>query len=644
MQITDNLYGAAKEVVIDFLSKTPPFKELQASELEELAVWCVAGFFPRGALILEEGVTEIRNLYIIQRGGVRLYLRGEGQEETLMDYQGEGSQFGALNLLSDSKADYNVQTLEDTFCFLLEKHAFLEMIEKHPSIAGHYIKNLSRNLFGPVYSELRSRKLESKTEQSFQLFSAKVGDVVKRSPETILTSESVHTAALTMSRLDIGSLLVREPSGNIVGIVTDKDLRRKVVAARTDIDDQVADIMVSPVTTVSVSAPCFDAVLQMMNHRVHHLAVEQENNIIGVITAHDILVFQGSSPLFLLREIDAQKEISGLYGLSSKIPTVIRSLIEEGGRANNITRMIAVINDHIIEKLLSLLQAKMGNPPVPFAWIVMGSEGRREQTFRTDQDNAIVYENPSDDWEQVKAAKLYFRFFGNEAIEHITACGYPLCKGGMMASRSRWRKPYSVWTGYFDQWMSSSDEFEILNAKIFFDFRTAFGDKSLGRRLRDHISEEALKKTTFLDQLAKDCVALLPPLSFFRNFIVEKDGEHKHHLDLKFRGLVPFVDFARMAALRFGVKETNTTNRLKVLSDQGGIPHELYSETVEAYEFVMQLRLVHQLRQMEAGLEPSNYVDPADLSDLEKATLKEAFGVVNRIQHFTAKMRSKDLR
>jgi len=208
-----------------------------------------------------------------------------------------------------------------------------------------------------------------------------------------------------------------------------------------------------------------------------------------------------------------------------------------------------------------------------------------------------------------------------------------------MASKTVWRKPYSVWVGYFDEWLSSAEQEVLLNAKIFLDFRCGFGSEALADKLRDFVTEEAERRKFFLNHLAKDSLAISPPLSFFRNFIVESGGEHKNRLDLKMRGLVPVVDFARAMAVKHGIRETNTTVRLHALQADGHVPQEICSEVLDAYHFLMHLRLVHQLRMIQHGQEPHNFVDPADLSDLEKQTLKGAFGVIHRMQTYMAKVR-----
>jgi CBS domain-containing protein len=630
----NDVHAVDANAVVEFLRITLPFNELDNATLQMVAESCTIDFFPRGTLVFQQDVTEVTSLYLIHRGGVKVYLTDADGNVSIKDFRGEGGYFGAIGLIRGSKASLNVETVEDTFCYLMEKDTFLNLVRDHPRISQYYLKRFSEEVVGTAYSELRGHKPRARQEEAFYLFSVEVQDVIKRTLSVISGDTTVQEAANRMAELKIGSLLVRDQSEQIIGIVTDKDLRSKVVATGLDYRAPVSRIMSSPVHRISAHAVCFDALLLMMNKQVHHLGVERQNEIVGVVTAHDIMVHQGTSPLYLFKEINAQREIEGLYSLSEKVPRIVRTLIEEGAKANNITRMISVINDHIVEKMLFLLHEEMGPAPQPFCWVLMGSEGRKEQTFKTDQDNALLYETPEEDWEQIKTAKLYFRRFGNRAIEHLEACGYPLCKGEMMASNPKWRKPYAVWRGYFNRWMNSPTPKEVMHASIFFDFRTGYGHKELGERLRTHLCVTAPQKGLFLMHLAKNCLQIKPPLSFFRNFIVEKDGAHKNQLDIKKRGLVPFVDFARLFSLRHAIRETNTLARLKALEDGGFIQKDLISETTEAYEFQMQMRLVHQMRMIEAGKEPNNHIDPADLSDLEKQTLKEAFAVEGRLQGY----------
>ncbi|MEK6202408.1 MAG: DUF294 nucleotidyltransferase-like domain-containing protein [Desulfobulbaceae bacterium] len=470
-----------------------------------------------------------------------------------------------------------------------------------------------------------------RSNEELYLFSIRVGDLVK-SLRKVASVVTIQEAAVIMSENRVGSLLVHDEADeeNIVGIVTDRDLRGKVVAAGLDYTQPVATIMSSPVQKVLSQTLCFDVLLKMMATGIHHLAVERSGRVVGVITSHDIMLLQGHSPYLLFKEIRAQQQIAGLYPLAWKIPEVIRGLIGEGAKAGNITQMIAILNDHILGRMLTLLEKEMGPPPVPYCWLLLGSEGRREQTFKTDQDNAILYGDPVDEAQKL-AAESYFKAFAAKAIDHLVNCGYPLCPGEIMAVNPRWCQPLSVWKQYFERWIAAPDPQELLNSTIFFDFRAGFGETTLAEELRSHLNRRMAGKDLFLFHLARQCMDCRVPLSFFKNFIVEKNGEHKNRLDIKRQGLSPFVNFARVLALKFGVKETNTLARLKALMEAEKIQGELWSAASEAYELQMQQRLVHQLKQIEEEILPDNHIDPADLSDLERRMLKEAFTVIERL-------------
>ncbi len=626
-----NPYSEHPKVIISFLEKIHPFSSLPNKAIKEISRFVIIDFFPRGTIIFKQDETEVSSLYIIQKGGVKLYLKNEDGDISLKDYRGEGSYIGALPIIQGSKANLTVETVEDTFCFLIPKEKFLELLEEYPKVAQFFLKSFSQKLLRTAYQELRKNKITSRSESSLLLFSVQLNDLIKRQPETIMASDTIQKAAQKMAQGHIGSLLVTGRNDEIIGIVTDKDLRNKVVARGLSYLEPVDKIMSSPVKTLSHRTVAFDALLQMMQQQVHHLAIEKDNSIIGVVTAHDIMVLQGSSPLYIFREIVSKQRVEDLYSISQKVPSIIRNLLEEGARANNITRVIAILNDLILERLLTLLQDDMGIAPVKFSWLLMGSEGRQEQTFRTDQDNAILYEYV-DDKGLMDEAQLYFREFGKKAIEHLVRCGFPPCPGNIMASNEKWCKHYRVWEGYFDEWIMRPEPEEIRNATIFFDFRSGYGDSLLTRNLRAHLLEKSSKHSIFQLHLARDCLEIRPPLSFFRNFIVEKDGEHKNHLDIKKRGIVPFVDFARLMSLKAKIKETNTFMRLQAIRDMGEMSNELYLEAREAYEFLMHLRLVHQLRLLDEGKEPDNFINPGDLTDIEKKTLKEAFSVIGRLQ------------
>ncbi len=633
-----DVHVIAPEMAVSFLKGIMPFDSLDDATLNDLARHCRVDFYPKGTRLLTTGETEITHLYLIQRGGVKAFIKDEQGEVTLKDFRGVGAYIGALGIIRGTPANLNIETVEDTFCFLLPREIFLKLVEQEPAFAHYYLKSFSEKIVTTAYNELRHHKVSKRSGDDLYLFSVRVGDLVK-TLRTVSSASSIQEAAARMAEFRVGSLLVHDPVNeeDIVGIITDRDLRGKVVAAGLDYNLPVKEIMTSPVQSVLSQALCFDVLLKMMTTSIHHLAVERGGRVIGVVTSHDIMLLQGHSPYYLFKEIRGQQEFSGLYVLAQKIPEVIRSLIKEGAKAGNITQMIAILNDHILERMLTLLEEELGPPPVPYCWLLMGSEGRREQTFKTDQDNAILYADPVNDAEK-NAAESYFEKFAAKAIDHLVNCGYPLCPGEIMATNPKWCQPLSVWKGYFSHWVDTPDPAELLHATIFFDFRSGFGDSSLARELRRHLNKKAGDKDIFLFHLARQCMSTRVPLSFFKNFIVNKDGEHKNQLNIKHQGLTPFVNFARVLALKNGISETNTLARLKALFAGDFIDQELWAAANDAYELQMQQRLIHQLRQIEEGVLPDNHINPEQLSDLERRMLKEAFAVIERLYSVLDKM------
>ena len=599
--------------------------------------------------------------------------------DSLTDVRGEGASVGAVALLEGGVASADVETVEDTFFITIPRVVFLELVEREQVVSQYYMKGLPERFVTKAFAEMRVRCEGLADEKGLYLFASRVGDLVARPPVSVTRGTSLRQAAACMVEQGVGSLLIREGvrdrmpvggqdtdeafslvmgeewderqgnitgaswnhggellsdegDGEIIGIVTDSDLR-KAVSLCMDYSAPVETLMNAPVVAMDAERPCFDGLLEMMRRQIHHLCVTRNGRIIGVITAHDIMVMQGRTPMSLFREIMHQRTLEGLHPLGQRIAHVVRGLVEEGARAGAITRMITVFNDLMLEKVLSLLQRELGPAPVPFCWMCMGSEGRREQTFMTDQDNALVIRDTEDPVIR-KAAEFYFSVFTEQAVTHLDACGFKRCKGDMMSSNPRWRMEQAGWTTQFTGWIRRPEPEEVLNSSIFFDFRSGYGRADYVDALWRQVLEEAAANELFQRHLAADCLRMRPPLSFFRNFIVEKDGQHRNTLDLKKRGGLPFVDFARVMALRCGIRETNTMDRLSALETAGHIPVQLGREAREAYEFVMHLRLVHQVAQIERGEEPDNHVDPATLSDLEKQTLKEAFAVAVRLQSY----------
>ena len=617
---------AGYDSIVTFLESTLPFSELERQSLVRLARSCLVDFFPAGTRLLRRGVSEVDGLYLIQKGAIRLFIEDEG---ILMDIRTEGASLGALSLFNGEKAAMDAETVEDTFIIKIPRERFFEAVHLNPAIPRFYLKSFADTFLSKAFEEMRCKTQPAHEDHSLHLFSNPVGDLVSREPVSVPFGLSIQAAAKEMIRHNTGSLLFREPSGEICGIITDTDLR-KAMALGLDLQAPAETIMSTPVECIDAGAVCFDALLTMMSKNIHHLVVNSGNRLQGVISSHDIMLLQGRSPMSVFREIASRTTIPGLYPLHDSITPVIRTLVQQGAKAGNITRMISILNDQIISKLLELMLRELGPPPVKFCLLLMGSEGRREQTFATDQDNALVTENCGIDFLE-RAAETYFSAFTERMVGHLIKCGFPRCPGNMMASNPQWRGSLDVWKNRVNTWTASPEPERVLASSVFFDFRGVHGHKDLAENLRQHVTTACAGKDLFLRYLAADCLNSKPPLTFFKNFMVEKDGAHKNTLDIKTRGLLPFMDFARVMALYHGIRETSTLGRLDLLHQEGHLSRDLYHEAREAFEFLLHSRLMHQLEQMEQGISPDNRLDPGTLSSLEKRTLREAFGVTTAL-------------
>jgi CBS domain-containing protein len=372
----------------------------------------------------------------------------------------------------------------------------------------------------------------------------------------------------------------------------------------------------------------------MMQEDIRHLGVTDiEDKIVGIISNRDILTAQGQSPVFLIREISTAKNMEEIIDRHNKLPKQIKSLINSGASAKNLTRFITTVSDTILRKILSFTLEKMGPPPARFVFMVLGSEGRNEQTLKTDQDNAIVYEDVSKNLEP--AARSYFLKFGEMACNLLDEAGYAFCTGEVMAKNPKWCQPLSAWKRYFSKWIHAAEAEDLLQASIFFDFRGGYGNMSLIENLRMYLFASLEGWSGFFRHLTENALYFKPPLGFFRNFVVESKGEHRNKFDIK-SAMTPIVDFARIYALKNKIEETNTLERLYQLQIKNVLKRQEFEELEKAYSFLLQLRFVRQVTAIvDENINPDNYINPKELTRIEQKMLKEIF---TRVENFQSKI------
>lgn len=619
--------------IVDFLSQTLPFADLPRGTVADLARQCEIDFAPNKTLLFRENETVINALLIIQKGGVRLFMRDQSGIPILTDYRGEGDTLGGLGLLRGSKATMNAETVEDTFFLRLPAKYFHQVLNAYPAVAKHFLDKFSGDFLNRALDSLRQSTLHSETTAPLPLFTTRVEELIARPLVSMPSHMPLWQAAEKMSREGVGALLVYSEEGIPAGIVTDKDFRDKVVAQKRDGNEPLSAIMSAPVETVSGQTTSINALLQMMEKHFHHLVVEDSAHTpCGMISSHDFMLLQGQSPFSLFKELQRATHLHQLHGFAAKQTRLMASLFGHGATTTHLGHLNAALYDLLTERLVTLLQEHFGPPPAPLCWMCMGSEGRREQVLPTDQDNCLVTaELPP---EQRQAGRTYFRHFGEAMVEELIACGFPPCPGEMTAASPHWNQSITKWETTFSHWLREPDSKEIMLATIFFDIRSVTGHPGLGEHLRDLIQNKVPREDIFLRHMAMDCLTSRPPLTLFKQFVMEKDGASKNRLDLKGRGLMPLIDGVRILALAAGIRATGTLERLEALRLQAEISDELCSELSEAFEFISHLRTAHQLHQWKNDQAPDNLLAPETLTSLEKRTLKEAFAVIRREQQF----------
>jgi CBS domain-containing protein len=623
-------YAVAPGVITNFLKRTLPFGELDPEVLHEIARAWIIDYYPKGTLILDQGVSEVSHVHVIQRGAVKIFVKDDDGRGVLRDVRGEGTTFGAVSIIRGHRATFSVEAAEDTFCFLLIKERFIDLVQHHPRVAQFYLQSFSEAFVGQAYSDLIREKVRFHSPDSFYLFTTPLRDIIRIPPVAVVATETIQGAAARMAELSIGSLLVKNSTGDIMGIVTDQDLRTKVLARGLDYQRPVHLIMSSPVAGIGPKVLCFEALLRFMEQGLHHLVVQDQGEILGVVTARDVMAYQGAWPLYLFREIMAERHLTGIYGLAGKVPRVVRSLLQEGAKGENITRVMSLLHDSIVRRLLDVVQEELGLPPVPFCWLAVDGHGRREDVFGTEPGHVLVY-SESSDVARARAAADYFFAFSMMLADHPMAWSGWRDRSGISPYLQQWRQSRPVWTTYFMQWLCTHDPNEANRRAGFFDLRPVYGMIELARGLTAAVGSLAGQYAPLLLHLAGACLQTAPPIAFFRDLVVEPDGRQVNRLDIKNRCLKPFVECARVLSLKYELEETNTVRRLEALAQQGHLPMDLSSDAREAFEFQQQLAIVHQLKAVESGFEPDWFIFPSELSALERKTLKESFSVIGRM-------------
>ncbi len=634
-----NIFDDSLESIIEigqlrvFLANTDPFSFLPEEEIEQIAGELTLVHHPKNSVLYLQARSRVGYLYILQKGSAERYFEEAGRKK-MIGLMGEGDIYGGISILmNDGISVRTLRVVEDSYFYLLSKDTFLRLCDSYETFSDYFTDAFGKRMLEKSYAAIIAKAMQF-NEEGLPFFNQPVSSIFSKKPVFGDIRMPIREAAEKMSSENISSLFLTCPEGNCRGVVTEKDLTKKVIATGFDITRPVSEVMTSPVRTIPSQALIFEACMIMMQEDIRHLGItDSDDKIVGIISNRDILTAQGQSPVFLIREISTAKDMEEIIGRHNKLPRQIKSLISSGATAKNLTRFITTVSDTILKRILAFTLEALGAPPARFVFMVLGSEGRNEQTLKTDQDNAIVYEDVPTASEL--AARSYFLKFGEMTCNLLNEAGYAFCTGEVMAKNPKWCQPLSAWKRYFSKWIHAAEAEDLLQASIFFDFRGAYGDMLLIDNLRKYLFASLEGWSGFFRHLTENALCFKPPIGFFRNFVVESKGEHRNQFDIK-SAMTPVVDFARTYALKNKIEETNTLERLYQLQIKNVLKREEYEELEKAYSFLLQLRFVRQVTAMvDENIQPDNYINPKKLTRIEQKMLKEIF---SRIENFQSKL------
>jgi CBS domain-containing protein len=624
--------------LLEFLRKAPPFEALDTEELKRLISRMELAFFPRGQRIVSKGDPPYKHLYLIQQGAARVSLVDEHGEELLVDERGETDYFGATSILQGKPPMFDITAQQDLIALMLPAEDLRQLAATHPEFQHYFSLSLARTIEAVRQSTVSQRsQLIGQGALNLDVFLGhkKVADLMSRQVLTCTPEVSARTAASLMTQQRVSSIVVTGNDLSLQGIVTDNDLRSKVLAAGLDPEAPVDEIMSRPVRAIAPDAYAFDALLSMSHYGVRLLLVVDDNRLVGIISEHDLQMETGSSPVQIIGAIERSTSLSSLIGMAPKVDRVLEMLLRQGGPVKKLVALVTELNDRITRQTLKLVEQQIasegfGGAPAPFSWIALGSEGRREQTLHTDQDNALFYaEVSSADATELRA---WFLRFSERVVDCLAHTGIPLCPGGVLACNPQWCRPEEQWRETFLRWITEPNPNSLLMAAIFFDFRPLYAGTDFPGVLDEELLPAIRQNRLFLRFMAKNALSNRPPLSLLKRFVVEKSGEHMNRFDLKMKGLTPIVDAARVLSLDLGIRHRNTFDRLDAIADRGVFDGAFHADLREAYEFIVYLQISRHLEALAKGEGPDNFVDPESLNNLQRKMLKESFAVVRRLQ------------
>ncbi|MFD2969020.1 DUF294 nucleotidyltransferase-like domain-containing protein [Sphingobacterium bambusae] len=619
--------------VVELLKQTKPFDLLPESVLVGIADSLVETKYSKDTLAYRQEITAMQGVDILVKGEYETFFFDAAENKRSIEIHHSPYCFGGISvLLNRTKALKSVMAKKGTVVYNLPRQEFLALCSAYEEFFQFYTTDFGKRMLDDEFSHFV--KTPASFEESYiaaeQLYSRKIDGIIYKDIVSCYAETPIFEAARHMAKHRVSCLFVKDTEDNIIGYATDLTLRDNVIAKRIDAEKPIASVMDNPILSISHQAYLYEAVLMMFSTKARYLLVEKDGKYVGFLSRNRLLSEQGQSPLVFIQSVKLAETTDELRQKWNYVPEVIKQLLGRGINAEITNQVITTIADTIAIKVIEKVIREMGEPPAKFVFMITGSEGRKEQTLKTDQDNAIIYEDKANEHREM--VRAYFLSFATKVSDYLNDIGFVYCKGGYMASNPDWTHSLSHWKKNYKKWIEETVPENAIKFSTFFDCRFLYGDRQIIEQLKEFLEEELQKPNDrFFAFIGKNALQYEPPLTFFNNIKTETIGKTEV-FNIK-NAMTPIVDLVRVYALKKRVYQENTGERLKKLMELGVFTPEQYQELYQSYYYLMALRLENQANQiLVEKIEPNNYIRIEKLTKIEKVTLKEIFKTINNFQ------------
>ncbi len=617
-----------------FLKTVVPFNLLPDASLENTANLLIEVRYPKDGIIYRQGVSKLKGIDIIAEGEYETFFYDSSNNKRLIEIYHTGEYYGGISeLLIQKKSLRTVIAKKGTMVYILPRKIFNDLCKQYEAFYQHFTDSFGHKMLNEEFANFYKNptNFESSFISSEQLYSRRIESIEYRDIVWCSGDTPVNEVAIVMGRQKTSCLFVKGKQGEIIGFVTDITVRDNVVAKQLSYNTPVSSIMDNPVASINVHAFVYEAILSMFRTKTRYLLIEKDGEYLGFISRNKLLSEQGQSPLLFILSVKQAFSTDELKRKWESVPQIVAQLLDRGVYAAIVNQVITTVSDTIAIKVIESVIREMGPPPAKFAFMVLGSEGRKEQTLKTDQDNAIIYEDKAN--EHREEVRAYFLQFATQVSDQLNTIGFSYCTGGYMAQNPKWTHSLSHWKKNYESWMHESVPETVMQISTFFDCRYIYGEESIIKELQVFLSEQLENPMERLFHfMAKNALQYEPPLTpLFKNIQTFK-VDKKEVFDIK-KAMTPIVDLVRVYALKNQIFEPNTGERLKALKDNHVFTEQDSTELLQSYYYLMGLRLKTQSQQiMHDHLPPDNYIMPQKLSKIDQLTLKEIFKTIENFQ------------